>query len=104
MALNVNDMLSRGWKRYYATASGNAVLPANTRIMAILLGCGSTTSSVIVDNAAVAGGTDRIALTGLLAGESPFVTFGINGTLFNVGVSTTLAGTGATVNIFYLDE
>lgn len=104
MAHSLNDKLSRGWLKYDGTASANDVLSGvGARIHLIVLAAGSTTSSVIVYDAATATGTDLIKLTALASGNSATVDLGPNGHVFSTGISTTLAGTGALYTIFYTE-
>ena len=104
MSASINDLQTRAWKRFHGTATGTALITAPIRIMAFHLGAGSATSSAIVDNAATAVGTDIFKATALAAGNSTYLTFGPAGTVYDVGVSVTLAGTGATFDIFYLTD
>lgn len=104
---SVNEMQrlgSAGWLRYNNTASANTVIPAGSRIMAIHLGAGSTTSSLIVCNETTVTGSDQIKLTALAAGNSAVISFAPAGTVYDIGTSTTLAGTGATYNIYYVTD
>ena len=104
MAISANDLAFRGWKRLRATAGGNAVLPANTRIMAVLLTGGADAATLRLDNAATAGAsTDSINLA-VATAASIYVTFGPSGTLFDVGVSTAITGTTPPHTIFYVAD
>lgn len=101
MPLNYNDLTTRGWKRYHAAASANAVLTVPVRIMAIVLTSTGATGTASIFNAATATGGDVIALA---AGTnaSAILNLSQSGTTFDVGVSTTLGAT-TTIDIFYLD-
>lgn len=103
MPLSVNDILSCGWKRYHGSASADAIITAPARIMAVILTPAAAAATLLLDNKATAGGTDRISLQAAANGNSAILILGPNGTRFDVGVSTTLGGAGVLLDIFYTE-
>lgn len=87
-------------KRIAASADAIAVFRKGTVIVgAYLVGGSGDSSALLFDKAAASGGTDFLSLKALTNTQSPQVTLPGGGKRLNIGLSVTLAGTGAVLYV-----